>query len=143
MTPTGHYTFNEAARLASFRLPPDKVISSSRLRGWFRSRHDRPAVITNADYPGEAAISFLGRIDATMALRLVQAGVSPRRLKRVHAQAADILKTPYPFARDGFFVDVASGEAYERAAWWFGVEVDSVRAAVDFERTIRRDAVRQ
>lgn len=104
MNPTGYYTFQEASRLASFELPAEMAISTRRLRGWFRPKHAAKALIRGDEYSEQTAISFLGLIDATVALRLVRAGVSPRALRRLHDEASEILGTPYPFARDGIHV---------------------------------------
>lgn len=109
---TGYYTFREAAQLASFGLTDHRLtsggqsmrmrITPSRLRGWFRSRRPafvadyRPRIVTDNIPDG---ISFHALLDATMAARLLERGVSFREVRRAHAKASEILGTPHPFAR--------------------------------------------
>lgn len=111
MSATGYYTFQEAAKLASYGLPAGNAISARRLRGWFRGTAARPSLIADATYTDHSALSFLALVDATVGLRLLQSGLSPRALHAVREQAAEMLNTPFPFARDGIHVS-SSGEVH-------------------------------
>ncbi len=92
----GVYSLSEAARLTGLKPP--------RVREWFCGRpsdHDRKPVF-RSDYQsveGDRAISFHDLIELFIAGQLRDYGVSHQRLRRVHKQLQQDLKTRHPFCR--------------------------------------------
>jgi uncharacterized protein (DUF433 family) len=89
----GMYTIAEAARLTQ--------LNASRLRSWFLN-------LFGGDYDsvdGDRAISFLDLIDALVAGKLRNEGVSLQSLRRVYKRLEDDFATSHPFCRRELFTD--------------------------------------
>lgn len=94
----GVYSVTQAARL--LHLKPNRVGE------WFSGR--RTAPVFNGDYPvieGDRAISFLDMIDALVAAKFREEGVSLQTLRRVYRRLENDFKSPHPFCRKELLTD--------------------------------------
>lgn len=91
----GVYDYGEVARLIG--------ASHQKVRAWFEGwpRGSRPALRSDTKHAG-GLLTFLDLIEAAVALKLRDAGVSLHSIRGAHTSLADQFGTEYPFSHGKF-----------------------------------------
>jgi uncharacterized protein (DUF433 family)/DNA-binding transcriptional MerR regulator len=95
----GIYTIPEAARLTS--------LNTARLREWFAQRDGKHPLL-KSDYDtvkGDRAVSFLDLIDALIAGKLREKGISLQTIRTIYRKLEDDFNTAHPFCRKELLTD--------------------------------------